>query len=348
MTRFGSREVLQILDVKPHVLRYWEQILPLIRSQRDETGHRVWTAAQVRILQRLRHLVVRRGMSVHAAGETILREGESAPGNVKAGLEAVRSELVATLQRLQEGGGRSGDTDANKRSGGTGDAGNSGSTGSVAERAGTEGIPGDTGLAGRNVVDLVAEGLASPPRAAQEPLPARRDRDHPPPLSTARPLRAVRIVYRHLFAYSGHDSSVSRPVPELLRRILEMRAASSTVPIIVCAPADHVEQFRNAFASWTGPELSVAPVPMISHRGGAWMSPLLSVVIALMTDPNVAATYRVTSGRVRLSLGCGQSGRSAYADSFACRTDDSRADYDRPSHDTAHVDRRKPCASVRG
>nr|MDA3948085.1 hypothetical protein [Spirochaeta sp.] len=99
------------------------------------------------------------------------------------------------------------------------------------------------------------------------------------------PLTSVRIVYRHLFAFSGGDPSVSRAVPVLLRRILAMRTAASETPIIVCAPVGATERFREAFASWTGPDLSVASVPTISYRGGVWTSPLLSVVIALATDP---------------------------------------------------------------
>jgi DNA-binding transcriptional MerR regulator len=298
MTRFGSREVLQILDVKPHVLRYWEQVLPLVRSQRDESGHRVWTAAQVRMLQRLRHLVVRRGMSVHAAGETILREAESAPGNVKAGLEALRSELVATLQRIHAGGAAAS------------------VTGVRTEAAAPTGVDGDPARAGDNrhngpnVVDPVAAGLAPPPTARENdwfggPLfPATRrlppsdavvtaDAGTKNPAVSGRsaartavpPLRSVRIVYRHLFAFSGADPAVSRAVPDVLRRILALRTASSETPIIVCAPAAAAGRFREAFSSWNGPELSVVPVPTISYRRGAWISPLLSVVIALATDP---------------------------------------------------------------
>ncbi|MFW5827813.1 MAG: MerR family transcriptional regulator, partial [Alkalispirochaeta sp.] len=35
---YEAREVLRILGVKPHVLRYWEQSLPLIRPGRNESG----------------------------------------------------------------------------------------------------------------------------------------------------------------------------------------------------------------------------------------------------------------------------------------------------------------------
>jgi len=112
MAQYGSRDLLKLLDIKPHVLRYWEQLLPLVRSDRDESGHRVWSAAQVRMLWRLRHLIVDRGMAVQAAGELLLQEGETAPGNVKARLEALRTELLDALHRIGSARGEAGADDA--------------------------------------------------------------------------------------------------------------------------------------------------------------------------------------------------------------------------------------------
>lgn len=96
---YEVQEVLRLLGVKAHVLRYWEQSLPLIRSRRNEAGHRVWSAAQVRMLLRIRHLVLRRGMSVAAAGNAILYEAEPGPADTKARLESLRAGLITLLLR---------------------------------------------------------------------------------------------------------------------------------------------------------------------------------------------------------------------------------------------------------
>lgn len=98
-TTYTAGDILQLLQIRPHVLRYWEQTLPIVRSSRDDLGHRVWSAAQVRMLLRIHHLVVRRGVSVAAAGEALLREAASPSAEIKAGLEQIRSSLVVALIR---------------------------------------------------------------------------------------------------------------------------------------------------------------------------------------------------------------------------------------------------------
>lgn len=98
---YGARELLGLLGVKAHVLRYWEQSLPIVRPRRDESGHRQWSAAQVRMLLRVRHHVVERGMSVAAAGDALLREAVGDDAAVKSRLEALRGQLVALLIRVR-------------------------------------------------------------------------------------------------------------------------------------------------------------------------------------------------------------------------------------------------------
>ena len=95
--QYHASDVLRVLGVKPHVLRYWEQVLPLIRPTHDHSGHRVWSAAQVRMLVRLRHMVVRRGMSVQAAGDALLRAGEPQHADAAARLAALRARMVSLL-----------------------------------------------------------------------------------------------------------------------------------------------------------------------------------------------------------------------------------------------------------
>jgi DNA-binding transcriptional MerR regulator len=98
---YVAREVLSILNVKPHVLRYWEQSLPLIRPRRNESGHRVWSAVQVRMLLRLRHLIVRRGMSVGAAGDALIYEADERHADTKAQLESLRAQLLSALAAVR-------------------------------------------------------------------------------------------------------------------------------------------------------------------------------------------------------------------------------------------------------
>ena len=96
---YEKTEVLRLLGVKPHVLRYWEQSLPLVRPGRGDGGRRVWSAAQVRMLLRVRHMVVERGMSVAAAGKALVTEAGYETADGKARLEALRARLITLLLR---------------------------------------------------------------------------------------------------------------------------------------------------------------------------------------------------------------------------------------------------------
>ncbi len=271
MPRYGSRELVELLDIKPHVLRYWEQQLPLIRSDRDETGHRVWTSAHVRLLRRLHHLIVGRGMSVQAAGETLLREGETTPANVKAGLEAVREELLATLHGI-----RNRDVVGNRTN-----------VAATAKESCFEEPLSETQELPVSMISPLSPDTSRSlsPRA----LLYRRNRTELPKPSD-RPI--VPVVYRHLFAYAasgGGTSVVPDPVPPLLCRILAHRLPDSANPVVVCVPPDALQAYRNAFQKC--PDLFrrvlFLEIPRFEYRGKRWFSPTLGAIYTLVSPATV-------------------------------------------------------------
>jgi DNA-binding transcriptional MerR regulator len=96
MTSCGIGEVEKLLGVKAHVIRYWEKEIPLIQSRRDRGGRRVYAKRDLLMLFRLKHLLYDRRFTIQGAREQLYREyaGENAPQDLKASLEALRSELV--------------------------------------------------------------------------------------------------------------------------------------------------------------------------------------------------------------------------------------------------------------
>ena len=281
--RYTQRELLPLLRVKPHVLRYWEQTLPLIRSSRDDAGRRIWTAGQVRMLMRIRHLVVERGVSVPAAGDALLREARDDSARVKAGLEGVRNALVVLLLKLN--------------------ARNSPESGTV--RSGSEApvVPVDAGRRSDEVDAAVrVENLVN--RGAIPPPPSFRDkessRDRPLPALSLVPRgrgsadkgptgRTVRFVYSHLFA-RDEAGAIAQDLARLVRyRLRQERsgAAGTTVPdenpespLVVAAPAGEEAYYRRAF-----PEpVLVLPIPPLLHGGDLYRGATLSVIIAIAAD----------------------------------------------------------------
>lgn len=263
---YTQRELLPLLRVKPHVLRYWEQTLPLVRSRRDDAGRRVWSAGQVRMLVRIRHLVVNRGVSVPAAGEALLREAGGETARVKAGLEGVRNALVVLLIKVQS------------RAGGAGVAGEAGEARRAAPRE--EGDPpaaeehsGRTDC-GIQVESLVDRGIIPPCppdleegeyRAAPVRLVSRSGEGSPD---------SVPFVYSHLFA-RGEPTRVASMLAALIRyRVREPG------PLVIAVPEGEEPLYRSHF-----PENAlVLGVPRLQYGKIRYDAPTLSVLATIASN----------------------------------------------------------------
>ncbi len=92
--RYSIQELLALLDIRPHVFRYWVDNIALIHPSYDDSGRRQWSAAQARLLLRLRHLIVERGMSVKGAEQAVVDEATNPHGSQKAQLETLRDLLL--------------------------------------------------------------------------------------------------------------------------------------------------------------------------------------------------------------------------------------------------------------
>jgi len=73
-------EVAEILGVAPHVVRYWEQELPLRLSERNRGGQRVYSPEDVDKLARVKRLVVDQGVSVRKLRRIIQTQGLPSAG----------------------------------------------------------------------------------------------------------------------------------------------------------------------------------------------------------------------------------------------------------------------------
>ncbi len=50
-------DVSNLVDIDPYVLRYWEKMFPQLQPQKDETGQRVYTKADIDIVLRIKKLL---------------------------------------------------------------------------------------------------------------------------------------------------------------------------------------------------------------------------------------------------------------------------------------------------
>ena len=104
--KYLIKEAAKLVDVEPHVLRYWEEELDM-RIKRNDMGHRFYDEQDIRILKKIKELKDR-GLQLKAIHELvqkmydILENGvpaEEAPEEVEADFT---SELVNTVAKIKE------------------------------------------------------------------------------------------------------------------------------------------------------------------------------------------------------------------------------------------------------
>lgn len=90
---YRTGEVVVLLGIPEHVLRYWEKALPLLMPHRS-FGRRHYNAADIALLCRVRHLVRGQGLKLEAALERLLAERSGGQAEYAARLQEARADLI--------------------------------------------------------------------------------------------------------------------------------------------------------------------------------------------------------------------------------------------------------------
>ena len=91
---YSMGEVSEMFDVKPSLLRYWEEQFPPLRPKRNKKGNRLYSPQDVEQLKTIYHLVKERGMTIDGAKKA-LREQR------KEGTVARNAQLMERLQKIR-------------------------------------------------------------------------------------------------------------------------------------------------------------------------------------------------------------------------------------------------------
>ena len=102
---FSIGQVERMLGVKAHILRYWEEQIPLIRPQKDSLGRRFYSARDVSLLYRLKYLIYERHFTALGAGEQLLRELSSKKASSRKAIiiQEVRRDLMEIYNIVSRG-----------------------------------------------------------------------------------------------------------------------------------------------------------------------------------------------------------------------------------------------------
>lgn len=94
-------EVSDMLEVKPHVLRYWETQFSMLRPRKNRAGNRMYRPDEVRLLHRIKELLYEKRFTIAGARRTLLAERKEESPQVELGFSDADRKMV--LYEVREG-----------------------------------------------------------------------------------------------------------------------------------------------------------------------------------------------------------------------------------------------------
>lgn len=102
---YSIGEACDLLDLKPHVLRYWETQFSILNPSKNRSGNRVYQRKEIKLLLLVKHLLYEERYTIEGAKQKLnqlRRSGELREASGRAlGDDTVRF-LRTELQRLEE------------------------------------------------------------------------------------------------------------------------------------------------------------------------------------------------------------------------------------------------------
>lgn len=110
---FRIGEVARLLEVKPHVIRFWEKEFKSLRPKKSATGQRIFNRRDVERLSTIKHLLYVERFTIEGARKYLREHGfevadaDSSPEaraseRMRDGLLSVRARLAGLLTTLEQ------------------------------------------------------------------------------------------------------------------------------------------------------------------------------------------------------------------------------------------------------
>ena len=100
---FTIGEVSELCDVKPHVLRYWEQEFPQLKPVKRRGNRRYYQRQDVMTIRQIRSLLYEHGFTIGGARQRLTEEGtivDESADRFRALVRDMISELEELLSML--------------------------------------------------------------------------------------------------------------------------------------------------------------------------------------------------------------------------------------------------------
>jgi DNA-binding transcriptional MerR regulator len=95
--------VEELTGLKPHILRYWEEVIPGFSPKKELSGRRIYSQRDLELIFRLKYLITKRKFSAQRAGQQVLHEAQfvSENADIIQQIYECREELVNVLLELR-------------------------------------------------------------------------------------------------------------------------------------------------------------------------------------------------------------------------------------------------------
>jgi DNA-binding transcriptional MerR regulator len=108
---YSISEVAEMLDLKQHILRYWEKEFTQLKPRKNRAGNRAYTEKDIRTLARIKELLHDEKFTIKGAKTQLNVDGESAEDQlsipferlrIKGELDEIKQEILKLMQMVRE------------------------------------------------------------------------------------------------------------------------------------------------------------------------------------------------------------------------------------------------------
>lgn len=99
---YSIGEVSELLDLEPHVLRYWESEFGVLQPRKNRAGRRVYTDDDIAVVRQIHHLLKDEKYTIAGAQQVFERERHQSVSEqaMRDELKEMRALLAALLDKL--------------------------------------------------------------------------------------------------------------------------------------------------------------------------------------------------------------------------------------------------------
>jgi DNA-binding transcriptional MerR regulator len=94
-------EVAAALDIRQHVLRYWEEQFPMLKPIKRSGGRRYYRPEDVQLVARIDRLVHQQGYTLRGARLAIEGDGKAVPESQPAAQPGASADMLAQLRAIR-------------------------------------------------------------------------------------------------------------------------------------------------------------------------------------------------------------------------------------------------------